>query len=565
MKSVCVDDAAVLYTRYSSHAQRDVSIDQQIKECRKFAERLGLRIIDVYADRALTGTNDKRPEFQRMIKDAEKGGFSYVIVYTLDRFARDRYDSAVYKRQLRNNGVKVLSAMENISDDPTGVLMESMLEGLAEYYSKELSRKITRGMRDNAEKCMVNGVLELGFKKGKDGRYEIDEAEAAVVRESFARVDAGEPFVDIFNDYNRRGITTKRGGKWNRSSFNKMLTNEKYRGIYIFDDIRVEGGVPRIIEDDLFFRVANRLQTKPRARNSPLKRRRENGVYLLTGKLFCGKCKSPMIGFCGKSTASTPYTYYGCQKRRVEKECDKSHVRRDWAEYQITKRLQEVVLNDTVINWMADSVMTYLSSDEEIPEITFLKAQLAETRTALKNIMSAIEQGIITNTTKARLTELEADEAMLSAKLSAAEQKKTTTITKDIILAFLQTFREGDPNDKEYQELIIDTFLISAYLYDDGWRLVFNHTGDTDEMYFPFDVEDLEGAAEAQATVCLSTPKLHQSRARRTRCVRLAFMRLQQSTWSAARLSSCALLCKNRKRAPALQRRWAGALFYIFS
>lgn len=516
MKSAYVDDAAVLYTRYSSHSQRDVSIDQQIKECQKFAERLGLRIVDIYADRALTGTSDKRPEFQRMIKDAEKGGFSYVIVYTLDRFARDRYDSAVYKRQLRNSGVKVLSAMENISDDPTGVLMESMLEGLAEYYSKELSRKITRGMQDNAEKCMVNGALELGFKKGKDGRYAIEEAEAAVVRESFERVAAGEPFVEIFEDYNRRGIRTKRGGTWNRSSFNKMLTNDKYRGIYIFGDIRVEGGVPRIIEDDLFFRVANRLQTKPRARNSPQKRRRENGVYLLTGKLYCGKCKSPMVGISGKSTSQIPHTYYACQKRRKEKGCDKSHVRRDWAEYQITKRLQEVVLDDNVINWLADTVMAYLASEEEPAEISMLRDQLAETRKSLKNIMSAIEQGIITNTTKARLTELEADEATLSAKLSAAEQKKTADVSKDIILAFLRTFRDGDPNDKAYQELLIDTFLVAAYLYEDGWKLVFNYTGETNEMDFSFDIEDLEANEDIQARVRISSPQLHQSGVKQT-------------------------------------------------
>jgi len=231
---------AVIYARYSSHSQRDVSIEQQVRAVRDFAERQGLYVIDIYADRALTGTSDQRPEFQRMIRDAEKGAFVYVIVYTLDRFARDRYDSAVYKRQLRNCGVKVLSAMENISDDPTGVLMESMLEGLAEYYSKELSRKIKRGMEDNAEKCMVNGALGLGHKRGADGRYEIDEAGAAIVKESFERVAAGEPFVQIFEDYNLRGLRTKTGKEWNRSSFNKMLTNERYRGVYIYGDTRIE-------------------------------------------------------------------------------------------------------------------------------------------------------------------------------------------------------------------------------------------------------------------------------------------------------------------------------------
>lgn len=516
MKKTIADDIAIIYSRYSSHAQRDVSIEQQVKECQKYAERLGLRVVEIYADRALTGTNDKRPEFQRMIRDAEKGAFAYVIVYTLDRFARDRYDSAVYKRQLRNCGVKVLSAMENISDDPTGVLMESMLEGLAEYYSKELSRKITRGMRDNAEKCLANGSLPYGYRRGPDGRYAVVEAEAEVLREIYSRVDKGEAFVQIFEDLNSRGLRTKTGGAWNRSSFNTLLTNERYTGVYIFGETRVEGGIPQIIDKEIFDRVQMRLQTKPRARNSPQKRRRANGVYLLTGKLYCGKCHSPMVGISGKSTSQTPHTYYVCQKRRKEKTCDKHHVRRDWAEQQIAVILRDIVLNDAVINWLADSVMTYLASAGEPMEVSMLRDQLAETRSALKNIMAAIEQGIFTNTTKARLTELEAAEAEIVTKLTIAEQKKATDISRDYIVAWLMTFRDGNPEDKAYQELLIDSFLVAAYLYDDHWKLVFNYTGETNEIEIPFDIDGVEESRNAEAKVRLSSPQLHQSGVKRT-------------------------------------------------
>lgn len=243
---------AVIYARYSSHSQRDVSIEQQVRACKQFAERHGIEIVKVYDDRALTGTNDRRPGFQKMIQDAKKSSWNYVIVYTLDRFARDRYDSAVYKRQLKDAGVKVLSAMENISDDPTGVLMESLLEGLAEYYSKELSRKIKRGMSDNAGKCMVNGSLPLGYVRGTDGHYAIDEAEADIVREIFRRTANGEKFISIINDLNNRCILTKRGSHWNRSSFNTLLSNERYVGIYIHGDVIIPGGIPRIIDQSLF-------------------------------------------------------------------------------------------------------------------------------------------------------------------------------------------------------------------------------------------------------------------------------------------------------------------------
>lgn len=260
---------AAIYVRYSSHSQRDVSIDQQLRACRRFAEQQGIDVVSVYEDRALTGTSDKRPGFQKMIREAAHGGWDYVIVYTLDRFARDRYDSAVYKRQLKNLGIKVLSATENISDDPTGVLMESLLEGLAEYYSKELSQKVLRGHEDNARKCLVNGALPLGFVKGPDGRYMISEPEAEIVREIFRRVSTQEKLADIISDLNARGLRTKTGKAWNRSSFNQILSNERYTGVYIYGDFRKPGGIPQIISRELFDSVQYVVYGKANARRDP--------------------------------------------------------------------------------------------------------------------------------------------------------------------------------------------------------------------------------------------------------------------------------------------------------
>lgn len=501
--------AAVIYTRYSSHNQRDVSIDQQIAECRKFADAQDIRIVNIYADRAMTGTNDRRPQFQQMIKDAEKGAFDYVIVYTLDRFARDRYDSAVYKRQLRNCGVKVLSATENISDDPTGVLMESMLEGLAEYYSKELSRKITRGMMDNAEKHLANGSMPLGYRRGEDGRYEIVESEAAVVREIYDRFAKGDTFADIANSLNSRGIKTKYGSAWSKNSFSKIMSNERYTGVYVFGDIRAPGEIPPIITQELFDKVQYKLQTKKQPRGNPQRRRRENGVYLLTGKLFCGKCKSPMVGVSGKAGAKTPHYYYICKRRRAEKTCDKATVRRDWAELQIAKALKEYVLTDAVIDWLATKAMAYLEETKEPVELTLLNEQLGSTRAAIKNLLSAIEQGIITPSTKARLEELEDVEAQLEAKAELYKAKTSDEISRDEIVTWLISFREGNVNDKAYQELLFDTFLVAAYLYDDHLRIVFNYTGKPSEADISIASEAadaVDGEAEGTYKLCLPPP-----------------------------------------------------------
>ena len=507
---------AVIYARYSSHNQRDVSIDQQVKAVREFAERQELKIIDIYADRALTGTNDNRPEFQRMIEDAKKGAFSFVIVYSLDRFARDRYDSVVYKRLLKENGVRVLSAMENIGDDPTGILLESMLEGLAEYYSKELATKIRRGLNDNAEKCMVAAALPFGYRKGEDGRFAIEPQEAEIVKEIFSRVLHGDNLADIARDLNSRGIRTKKKAPWNKSSFGKLLSNERYIGYYIYADYRIENGVPAIIDKATFYAVQERLKMKANPRNSPVKKRRENSVYLLTGKAYCGHCKSAMIGKSGTSKTGRLYAYYACKKQASEKACDKQTVGRDRLELLVAKALKEYALQDGMIEWLADLSMEYQKKHAEPVEVSILKSQLAQVESAIKNLLSAIEQGIITPTTKDRLNELENQKADLTAKIAIKTPDPLDKLTREDIIAALSLVRVGDVEDKSYQELLFNMFLRAVYVYDDHLKIVFNYTKDGhDTSEIPFDIETV--AEEAEASVRPSSSELHFSFAGRTK------------------------------------------------
>lgn len=496
--AVLASAEAVIYARYSSHSQRDVSIEQQIRACKTFAERQGIEVVSVYEDRALTGTSDKRPGFQKMIQDAKTGGWTYVIVYTLDRFARDRYDSAVYKRQLKSCGVKVLSAMENISDDPTGILMESMLEGLAEYYSKELSRKVLRGHEDNARKCLVNGSLPLGYVKGEDSRYQICEPEAEIVREIFRRVYELENLSEIIRDLNNRGITTKKGKAWNRSSFNQMLSNERYTGVYIYGDIRVPGGVPQIVSQGLFDAVQTIMHRKPNCRKDPTgqtpqRRRRENGIYLLTGKLYCGHCKSPMIGVSGTSKSSTPHFYYTCKGRREDHaSCSKKNVRRDHMECFIATALRDTMLTDEAVQALSAAAIEYQNKFVSNNELDALKNQLADVNTSLKNLLAAIEAGIFSATTQGRLAELESQKQELARLISAAELEAEEALTMEEIIATLELFQHGDVTDKDYQEALIDTFLVAAYVYDDRVKFVFNLGGSKKHIELPFSIDDVD-------------------------------------------------------------------------
>ena len=179
---------AVIYARYSSDNQREESIEGQIRECTAYAEKNDLTVVKHYIDRAISAKTDNRPEFQQMIKDSDKKLFDIVLVWKLDRFARNRYDSARYKTQLKKNSVKLVSATEIISEGPEGIILESVLEGYAEYYSADLSEKVIRGMTENALKGkFTGGAIPFGYTINADRHFEIDPMTAPFVAETFQR------------------------------------------------------------------------------------------------------------------------------------------------------------------------------------------------------------------------------------------------------------------------------------------------------------------------------------------------------------------------------------------
>ena len=203
---------AVIYARYSSDSQREESIEGQLRECTEYAERNGTTILRSYIDRALSARTADRPEFQNMIKDSEQKLFGVVLIWKLDRFSRDRYDSAHYKHILKKNGVKVVSAKEHISEGPEGIILEAMLEGYAEFYSAELSEKIHRGQKENALKGKNNGGgVPLGYLLDKKAqKLVIDPTTAPLVVEIFESMLMARRFVPLLRismpaDLKRKG------------------------------------------------------------------------------------------------------------------------------------------------------------------------------------------------------------------------------------------------------------------------------------------------------------------------------------------------------------------------
>ena len=281
---------AVIYARYSSDNQREESIEGQIRECTAYAEKNGITVIKHYIDRAFSAKTDNRPEFQQMIKDSGKKLFDVVLVWKFDRFARNRFDSANYKMILKKNGVHLISVMEPIAEGSQGILVETLLEGMAEYYSAELSEKVIRGQTENAlkGKC-TGGTGTIGYKIDEDKFYHLDPLTAPLVLEAFQRYDNGDKMVEIVNFLNDKGVRNMLGGKMTHSSVNTMLKNRRYIGELSFRDIVVPDAIPVIVPKDLFDRVQKRLDKNKRAPACG----KADEEYLLTTKLFCGKCGAP--------------------------------------------------------------------------------------------------------------------------------------------------------------------------------------------------------------------------------------------------------------------------------
>ncbi len=468
----------VIYARYSSHAQKDISIEQQVEKDQELADSYGIKISEVYADRAVTGKTDKRPQFQRMLQDAANKKFSYVLAWKSNRIGRDMMEALINEAKLAEFGVRILYVEEDFDDSAAGRFAARSMMNVNQFYSENMAEDIRRGLQSNASNCMVtNGSLPFGYKHDENLKYVTDPPKDDIVREIFQRVASGEPFVDIGNDLNQRGVRTSHGNEWNKNSFHRMLKNERYRGVYIYGDIRVEGGVPRIVSDELFFKVQEVLKMK----KNPQGRHRVNGDYILTGKLFCGECGKPMVGISGTGKNGTLHYYYACRGKITKQGCKKHSIRRDLIELEVAKAIKNYVLQEKTMNWIADLVEKYQKENKDAPELEILQSRLEEVTKSIKNIMKAIEEGIFTSTTKDRLEELEAEKKEISANLLLFKASHKE-ITRDQIYGWLDGYRNCNIEDKKVQADLFRTFLSAVYLYDDSRvKIVFGMGSPTEQ------------------------------------------------------------------------------------
>lgn len=406
----------VIYARYSSDSQREESIEGQLRECKAFAEKNDIQIVETYIDRALSARTDRRPDFQRMIGDSAAKNFDAVIVWKLDRFARDKFDSAYYKRILKNNG----------------------------------------------------GTLPLGYVIDSEQYYQLDPLTAPAVLDAFTRYADGSSMQEIADELNLKGVRTNRGNKITINVIARMLHNRKYIGEFKQKDIVKPGGIPAIVTEELFDRVQKRMIANKKA---PAKHKAED-EYLLTTKLFCGKCRCYMVGESGTSHSSQVHRYYKCVSVKKRRGCDKKTVKKDWIENLVIEQIKSIVFNDELIESIADAIMEL--QGQESTTLPLLRKQYADTQKAIDNMLNAIQQGILTPSTKERLESLEKKKNELSVEIVKEEMAKPT-ITKDQIVFWLHRFRKLDTKKREHRRRLIDSFVNAVYLYDDRMIITFNY------------------------------------------------------------------------------------------
>ena len=497
----------------------DESIDAQIRAIEEYADKNDIKIVNKFIDRAKSATSDKRPAFQEMIKycEADNTGISMVIVHKLDRFSRDKYDSAMYKQKLKVKGIRVVSVLENLDNSPESLILESVIEGMAQYYSANLAREVAKGQKENALKALHNGGdAPLGYDVAFDKTYVINEEEAQAVKIIFDMYINGYSYSNIIDKLNDLGYKTKRGNKFGKNSLHGILSNEKYTGVYVFnktqrkgvngkrnghkqksDDeiIKVEGGMPQIIDREVFLQAQEMMQKRKKAPGS----HKATTLYLLTGLIRCGECGHAMQGNRRKDKYGNDYISYRCGCRKQKRDCKNKEIKRDYLEEFVLTELEKHVLNDEAIPVLSKALNERLKtkSNDNHEMLTNLRNKLEKVNKEIENILNAIMSGIVNNVLKNKLDELEKVKLNLELKINElsveSDDVVSVDITEDQIRSMFGKFKDFvlTRNLPECKKFIGD-YIKEVIVYKDHIEVVFNVVFSFDDDNIIYDLKAIE-------------------------------------------------------------------------
>lgn len=477
---------SAIYLRYSSDNQRDESLEAQERAIKDFAQKNNIDIVKIYADRAKSATSDKRPEFQQMIKDSALGIFDTVIVHKLDRFSRDKYDSAMYKKKLKVNGIQLISVTENLDGSPESIILESVIEGMAQYYSANLAREVMKGMKETAYQCKhTGGTPPLGYDKGEDRKYVINEKEADIVKIIFEMYINGYSYNKIIEHLNGKGLKTKNGNSFGKNSIYSILANEKYSGVYVFNRsskknalgrrnnhsskdeseiIRVEGGMPAIITREVFEKAKAMMGMRKKTPGA----NKAKEVYLLSGLIYCGHCGSAMQGNRRIFKDKPKYCSYRCGCRQNKNECDNKEIRKEYIEEFVLSELEKNILNEKAIPILVKKINEHLQEQAKTGklQIDSINQELNQVNKQIENIVTAITNGFYQDEFKAKMEDLKNKKLRLETNLKEYEVKGgMNAITEEQVKQLFSMFKgfvmeRNLPECKKFIQNYVDKVIV---------------------------------------------------------------------------------------------------------
>ena len=470
---------AVIYARYSSDNQTEQSIEGQIRVCREFAQRSDILIVDCYIDRAKTGTNDDREDFQRLLRDSNKRQWDLVLVYKLDRFARNRYEAIINRKRLSDNNITLISATEPTPDTPEGKLFVAMIEGYNEYYSDELRQKVRRGLRESWEKGQYpQWNAGIGYTINEDRTVSVNERERAAIVTLFDMYSKGYTARQIADVLNEQGIRTKLGKTVKPCHIFHIIENPKYIGRVYYGGKWYENIFPRIIDDKTWEKVQ---AIRERNKHAPAENKSIYG-FLLSGKMYCGDCGLPMFGESGTSKTGRTYYYYSCRtKRKLHKPCTTTSIHKDVLEEIVLDATRQLLYDDTIIK--KNVFLLHQKDTADSSSLRSLEKRKRDAEKASRNLISAIEQGIITEQTKTRLRELESEIATLEIEINSEKYRMHTFLTEADITAYIRSFLHPKNKNDDINLLLVKTFVRKIVYTKDEIIITYNFAkdGETDK------------------------------------------------------------------------------------
>lgn len=467
---------AASYSRFSSQNQRSESIEIQEDNNLAYCAINDLDVVAMYKDEAKTGRTTQRADLQRMVADAKAGLFDYVVIYKVTRIMRNRDEMALLRITLKKYGVEILYSGEDIGTGSDGILQLGLKEVLAEWESAQLGERVVDGIQKNAERCMANGNTLYGWDI-VDGYYVIDEIEAGVLRRAKNMLFSGKTPAEATRAI--EGNLTRYGNPITLNTLIRLLKRRQNAGVYCYAGHEVEGGMPALWsmeEQKMLWKILGN-ENRPR-------RKAVNADFFLTGKLWCGKCNSPMSGTSGTSKTGKTYYYYkdkkGCRRQ----------VRKDVLEQNVADAVLSVLSEEETREKIADMVMEFEESNADTaPMSSIIAEEMKAIETKYINILNAIEQGITPPGAKERIAQLQEQEEVLREELRAAEILEAATLDRDRVLFWLENAAEATDT-----KTLIDVFVAKVVLVGDDLHIVMHfddpETPPKDSLTFDGEVFD---------------------------------------------------------------------------